>query len=194
MCALLLGLYQFGLLPKLKGAHGKPGISRVVMGGLSLLFAAYLADGLFNYKSLTLLSGIAPPEDYNFFRPIDCPHGLECYHDFDEAIKVAQLENKPLFVDFTGYGCVNCRKMEETVWNKPEIISHLLNNYVVVSLYVDDQARMFPDNKFKYLLDPHTGDKLRTVGEQNGAVFKSITSSAIPSPGMCLLTTTAKPC
>lgn len=166
ICALLLALYQFGLLPKLKGAHGRPGISRAVVGGLSLAFAIYLADGLFNYRSLTLLSGIAPPVHYNFFRPIDCPHGLDCYHDFDEALKVAQLENKPLFVDFTGYGCVNCRKMEETVWNTPEIISHLRNNYVVVSLYVDDQARLFPDNKFKYLLDPHTGDKMRTIGDK----------------------------
>ncbi|MCC6280057.1 MAG: thioredoxin family protein [Saprospiraceae bacterium] len=166
VCALLLGLYQFGLLPKLKGASGKPGLSRIAVGALSLLFAGYLADGLYNYKSLSLLSGIAPPVHYNFFRPIECPHGLDCYHDFDEALKVAQLENKPLFVDFTGYGCVNCRKMEETVWNKPEILQHLRNNYVVVSLYVDDQARLFPDNKFKYLLDPHTNEKMRTIGDK----------------------------
>lgn len=166
LCALLLGLYQFGLLPKLKGAHGRPGVSRVLVGGLSLIFAVYLANGLLNYKSLSLLSGIAPPVHYNFFRPMGCPHGLDCYHDFDEALKVAQLENKPLFVDFTGYGCVNCRKMEETVWNQPEILQHLKNNYVVVSLYVDDQARLFPDNKFKYLLDPHTSEKMRTVGDK----------------------------
>ncbi len=166
ICALLLGLYQFGLLPKLKGAPGKPGVSRVTVGVLALVFAAYLGNGLFNYRSLGLLSGIAPPVHYNFFRPMGCPHGLDCYHDFDEALKIAQLENKPLFVDFTGYGCVNCRKMEETVWNKEEILQHLRNNYVVVSLYVDDQARLFPDNKFKYLLDPHTGEKMRTVGDK----------------------------
>ncbi|MBK6930158.1 MAG: hypothetical protein IPH12_04575 [Saprospirales bacterium] len=85
ICALLLGLYQFGLLPKLKGAAGKPGPARAVVGALSLLFAVYLANGLFQYKSLNLLSGIAPPVHYNFFRPMDCPHGLDCYHDFDEA-------------------------------------------------------------------------------------------------------------
>ncbi|MBK6930159.1 MAG: hypothetical protein IPH12_04580 [Saprospirales bacterium] len=56
--------------------------------------------------------------------------------------------------------------MEETVWNKEEILNHLRNNYVVVSLYVDDQARLFPDDKFKYLLDPHTGEKMRTVGDK----------------------------
>ncbi|MBL7775036.1 MAG: thioredoxin family protein, partial [Saprospiraceae bacterium] len=166
VCALLLGLYQLGLLPKLKGAAGRPGPLRLAVGVLSLVFAAYLGNGLMKYQSLSLLSGIAPPVHYNFFRPMECPHGLDCFHDFDEAMKVAQLENKPLFVDFTGYGCVNCRKMEETVWNKEEILNHLKNNFVVVSLYVDDQARLFPDNKFKYLLDPHTKEKMRTVGDK----------------------------
>lgn len=164
LCALLLGLYQFGLLPKLKGASGRPGISRAIVGGLSLVFTVYLGYGLFNYQSLSMLSGIAPPVHYNYFRPMDCPHQLDCYKDFDEGLKVAQLENKPLFVDFTGYGCVNCRKMEENVWNKEEVLRQLRNNYVVVSLYVDDQARLFPDSKLKYLLDQHTGDKVRTVG------------------------------
>ena len=166
ICALLLGLYQFGLLTKLKGAVGRPGPLRAVVGGLSLIFAVYLGNGLMNYQSLSLLSGIAPPVHYNFFRPMDCPHSLDCYHDFDEGLRIAQLENKPLFVDFTGYGCVNCRKMEETVWNQEEVLRYLKDNYVVVSLYVDDQARLFPDNKFKYLLDPHTNEKMRTVGDK----------------------------
>ncbi|MEQ1746482.1 MAG: cytochrome c biogenesis protein CcdA [Saprospiraceae bacterium] len=164
LCALLLGLYQFGLLPKLKGASGRPGVARVVVGAASLLFAAYIGNGLLKYQSLSALSGIAPPVHYNYFRPMECPHELDCYHDFDEGLKIAQLENKPLFVDFTGYGCVNCRKMEENVWNKEEVLKHLRNNYVVVSLYVDDQARLFPDSKLKYLQDQHNGDKIRTVG------------------------------
>jgi len=166
LCALFLGLYQLGLLPKLKGASGKPGISRAVVGIASLAFAAYIGNGLINYQSLSLLSGIAPPVHYNYFRPMECPHQLDCYKDFDEGLKVAQLENKPLFVDFTGYGCVNCRKMEENVWNKEEVLRQLRGNYVIVSLYVDDQARLFPDSKLKYLLDPHTGEKIRTVGSK----------------------------
>lgn len=165
LCALLLGLYQLGLLGW-KGAKGRPGAVRLAVGALSLAFTAYMGYGLFKYESLTLLSGIAPPVHYNFFRPMDCPHGLDCYKDFDEALAVAKLENKPLFVDFTGYGCVNCRKMEETVWNKPEIIKHLRDNYIVVSLYVDDRARLFPDDKFSYLEDRSNGNKLRTVGDK----------------------------
>lgn len=162
--ALGLGLYQLGLLPFLKGASGRPGIGRLVTAGLALWFAGYLGYGLLNYQSLSLLSGIAPPVHYNYFRPMDCPHQLDCYHDFDEAARIAKMENKPIFVDFTGYGCVNCRKMEENVWNKKEILALLRDRYVVASLYVDDQARLFPDDRQKYLLDQHTGEKIRTVG------------------------------
>ncbi|HNG90187.1 MAG TPA: thioredoxin family protein, partial [Saprospiraceae bacterium] len=78
----------------------------------------------------------------------------------------AKRQDKPLFVDFTGHGCVNCRKMEETVWPLPGIIDRLRNDFVVVSLYVDEKVRLFPDNEFAYLLDPKTGQKLRTVGSK----------------------------
>jgi thioredoxin-related protein len=166
--ALCLAAYQFGLT-KWKGAEGKPGRIRSFIGMSALAFAAYMGYGLVNYKSLSALSGIAPSVGYSFFRPNDCPHGLDCYHDFDEGLKVAQAQNKPIFVDFTGYGCVNCRKMEENVWNKPEILKMLQEEYVVVSLYVDDKKRLFPDDKFDYLLDPNTGDKMRTVGDKWGA-------------------------
>ncbi len=162
--ALLLGLYQFGLL-KMKNTD-RLNWGRITMGVLSLAFTAYLGWGLFNYQSLSLLSGIAPPVHYNYFRPMDCPHGLDCFHDFDEGLAEAKRLNKPVFVDFTGYGCVNCRKMEENVWHRPGIYEHLKENYVLVSLYVDDQERLFPENKFQYLLDPNTGEKIRTKGDK----------------------------
>lgn len=173
LCALLLGLYQLGIL-KWKGNEGKPGIARLTIAGLSLVFAAYVGWGLVTYQSLSLLSGLAPPVHYSFKKGHEvkahdgpgCPHGLDCYHDFDEALAVAKLENKPIFVDFTGHGCVNCRKMEETVWPLEGILDHLRNDYVVVSLYVDEKVRLFPDNDFAYLLDPKTGEKLRTVGSK----------------------------
>ena len=166
--ALLLALYQFGILG-FKGAKGKPGPLRLLVGTIALVLTGYLGYGLFSYKSLSLLSGLAPPVGYSFFKPNDCPHSLDCYHDFDQALEVAKKQNKPLFVDFTGYGWVNCRKMEEQVWYKQGIIDQLRDNYVVVSLYVDDQARLFPDNKFDYLLDPNTGEKMRTKGDKWGA-------------------------
>lgn len=171
LCALALGLYQLGVL-KWKGNESKPGMGRLSLAFASLAFAAYVGWGLVNYKSLSLLSGLAPPVHYSFKKDAShkehkgpgCPHGLDCYHDFDEALAIAKLENKPLFIDFTGHGCVNCRKMEETVWPLPGIIDRLRNDYIVVSLYVDEKVRLFPDNNFAYLLDPKTGEKIRTVG------------------------------
>jgi thiol:disulfide interchange protein len=165
LCAALLALYQFGILGW-KGGKGRPGPGRATVGLISAAFAIYLGYGLFKYESLSLLSGLAPPVGYSWGHPSDCPNGLDCYHDFDEALAIAKKENKPLFVDFTGYGCVNCRKMEETVWPKSGIIERLRNDYIVVSLYVDDKARLFGDDKFAYLLDSGTGDKIRTVGDK----------------------------
>ncbi len=188
--AALLALYQFGIL-KIKGSSGRPGFGRLTVGLAATAFAAYLGWGLFNYQSLSLLSGIAPPVHYNFFHPVDCPHGLDCYHDFDEALAVAKLENKPLFVDFTGFGCVNCRKMEENVWREPGILKHLKNDYVVVSLYVDDQEQLFPDNKFKYLLDSKTGEKIRTKGDK-WAQFESSNFGKISQPWYVLMNNDGK--
>lgn len=173
LCALALGLYQFSIL-KWKGNERKPGITRMVVGVSSLVFAAYVGWGLAGYKSLSLLSGLAPPVHYSYkydaaqkdHKGPGCPQGLDCYHDFDEALAIAKLENKPLFIDFTGHGCVNCRAMEETVWPLAGIIERLRNDYVVVSLYVDEKVRLFPDDNFAYLLDPKTGEKLRTVGSK----------------------------
>lgn len=170
--ALVLALYQFGVLGW-KGAKDRPGPTRLAIGLASLGFAIYMGWGLVNYQSMSLLSGLAPPVHYSYKYGQEghhdgpgCPHGLDCYHDFDEAIAAAKKLNKPLFVDFTGHGCVNCRKMEENVWPLPGIIERLRNDYVVVSLYVDEKVRLFPDNDFAYLLDPKTGEKLRTVGSK----------------------------
>ncbi len=167
LLALLLAAYQFGLLTKwLKGASGKMSAGRWVTGGLALLFGLYMINGLSKYEAMSLLSGIAPPVHYNFFRPQECPHGLNCYKDFDEAAAYAKKVNKPIFVDFTGHSCVNCRKMEENVWVKPEILDVLKKDFVVVSLYVDDDTQIFPGDKFKYLLDPRTGEKIKDTGDK----------------------------
>lgn len=174
LLALFLGIYQLGFL-RWKGAHGRPGPVRLGVAMASLAFAAYMGKGLVNNESLSALSGLAPPVHYSYRHDalknkkgdshLGCPLGLDCYHDFDEGLAAARAQGKPLFIDFTGHGCVNCRKMEENVWDKPGILDLLRDQFVVVSLYVDDKERLF-DDKFSYLLDPITGEKIRTVGDK----------------------------
>ena len=168
-----LGLYHLGVFRFKNESKKRPGIFRIALGLLSLLFVGYMANGLYNYQSMNLMSGLAPPVHYNYFgkksadgKHKECPYDLNCFKDFDEGLAYAKEVNKPIFLDFTGYGCVNCRKMEENVWNKPGIFEHLQENYVVISLYVDDKERLFPDNKQAFLLDRNNGQKLRTVGSK----------------------------
>lgn len=166
MVVSMLGALALGYaLMERKQAFKNLSTGRTILGVASIAFAAYLGYG-FTYKPLSVLSGLAPSYTYNYWGPDGCVHGIECFHDFDEAAAYAKKVNKPLFVDFTGYGCVNCRKMEENVWVKPEILKFLKDDYVIVSLYVDDEKRLFPDDKIKYVLDKNTNDKLRTVGSK----------------------------
>ncbi len=93
----------------------------------------------------------------------ECPLGLPCYHDFEEAREYAQLSNKPIMIDFTGWACVNCRKMEENVWPETPVYKRLNDDYVLVSLYVDDKKKLPADVDLKSRL---TGKKIRTIGEK----------------------------
>lgn len=165
-----LALYHFGLI---RFPHHPPkqkiGAIRLGIGTLSLIFAGMIGNALRTYAPMPVASGLAPPVHYNYFKPMDCPYGLDCYKDFDKGVAAAQEQGKPLFVDFTGYGCVNCRDVEENVWIDPKIKSKLADDYVVVSLYVDDQARLFPDDKRKFLYDQFADTRLRTVGSQWGS-------------------------
>ena len=109
-----------------------------------------------------MLSGIAPPVRYNFFRS-DSAGDLKYYKDFDEAMEVAIAENKPLFVDFTGYGCVNCRKMEENVWPTDRIDPYLRDSMIIVSLYVDDREKL-PEPILWNNTAENTTEKIRRIG------------------------------
>ncbi|MBU3820561.1 thioredoxin family protein [Flavobacteriaceae bacterium XHP0103] len=149
-----LALY---LLGKIKFPHDSPlqklSFFRVASGILVLAFVIYLASGFRVNKAtntftpLTLLSGLAPPVGYSFFLPNDCPNNLDCFKDLKEGVAYAQKVNKPIMLDFTGYACVNCRKMEEHVWSKPKIDKYLRNEYVLISLYVDDKKPLPEDQQ-----------------------------------------------
>jgi thiol:disulfide interchange protein DsbD len=144
-----LALY---LLGKIKFPHDSPfkklSFSRIAGGVLVASFVIYLASGFMvnketkTFTPLTLLSGLAPPVGYSFLYPNDCPNNLDCFKDLKTGIAYAKKVNKPIILDFTGYACVNCRKMEEHVWPNPKIDNYLRNEYVLISLYVDDKKTL----------------------------------------------------
>jgi len=141
-----LALYLFG---KIKFPHDSPikklSFFRISSAILVAAFTIYLASGFRvnkdtkTFTPLTLLSGLAPPVGYSFLYPKECPNDLECFKDLKEGIAYAQKVNKPIMLDFTGYACVNCRKMEEHVWPDEKIDALIRNEYVLISLYVDDK-------------------------------------------------------
>ncbi|MBT8288726.1 MAG: DUF255 domain-containing protein [Flavobacteriaceae bacterium] len=144
-----LALYILG---KIKFPHDSPvrklSFFRISSGVLIIAFVVYLASGFRinsdtgTYKSLTLLSGLAPPVGYSYFLPNECPNDLNCFKDLKEGIAYAEKVNKPIMIDFTGYACVNCRKMEEHVWPDETINNYLKDDYVLISLYVDDKRTL----------------------------------------------------
>ena len=162
-----MAAYMLGFL-KLPLDYGKPKITRgrYITGFASLAFVVYLASGLFTYKPLTVLSGIAPPVTYNFFRNEanldypNCPQNIRCFKDYDEALAFAKDRNLPIMIDFTGHGCVNCRKMEENVWKEDEVKKLLGEDYVLVSLYVDDRKKL--DTPYR----TDEGKLIRNVGNK----------------------------
>jgi thiol:disulfide interchange protein DsbD len=91
------------------------------------------------------------------------PHGLEGYFDYEQALACAKEQNKPIFIDFTGHGCVNCREMEANVWADPQVLSRLKNNYIVTALYVDDKSKL-PESE--WITSDYDGKVKKTVGKK----------------------------
>lgn len=168
-----LGIY---LLGKIRFPHDSPlqkiPPARLVLAILSFAFAGYMATGLrYSEKegslhSLTLLSGLAPPACYSIWHPCDCPQNLQCFKDFCEGLEFARKENKPIMIDFTGHACANCRRMEETVWPTKEVYKYLKDEYVVISLYVDEKIALPEDQQRTMPLKGGGTQRLRNVGHK----------------------------
>ncbi|QTE21973.1 protein-disulfide reductase DsbD family protein [Polaribacter cellanae] len=166
-----LGLY---LLGKIKFPHDSPikklSFSRVSFGVLVMAFVIYLIPGTFKNPTwnLNALSGFPPPQFYSIYtQESDCPLGLNCYKDFDEGLAAAKETNKPILLDFTGWACVNCRKMEENVWSNPEVYNILKNEYILISLYVDDNEKKLPkDAQFDFKKANGKIKQIRTYGDK----------------------------
>ncbi|MCX7767875.1 MAG: protein-disulfide reductase DsbD family protein [Flavobacteriales bacterium] len=159
----LMGIYLLGGL-RFKGDSGEPlSIPRLLLGTLTLSFVIYLVPGLWG-APLRLISGFPPPDFYAEWKSEDntqCPLNLDCEHDYTKAMLRARRLQKPVMLDFTGWNCVNCRKMEENVWPEKEVISLLRNEYILASLYCDDKAPLPPAQQYRSAL---TGKRITTVG------------------------------
>jgi thiol:disulfide interchange protein DsbD len=156
---------------------------------LVFLFSIYLIPGLGKNQTgqLTLLSGFPPPVFYSVY-PSDseCPLGLNCFKDFEEGRAYAQANNKPILLDFTGWACVNCRKMEENVWSEPEIFRLLNEEYVIISLYVDDREILPEIDQFNFQYPNGRIKIIKTIGEK-WATFQSINFGSASQPFYLLL-------
>jgi len=167
---IIFGLMGVYLLGWIKFPHDSElkhlSIVRLFFAAIALSFTFYLIPGLWG-APLKLISGFPPPafysespEGFSSSKSITildgkqiqkkkehCPNNLPCFHDYDEALAYAKQVGKPLMIDFTGWACVNCRKMEEKVWSDPEVDKRLRNDVILVSLYVDDKTELPADQQ-----------------------------------------------
>jgi len=168
--ALLAALFLFGII-KFPVSKGK-GVNfiRIILGLIVLGGAVYLAPGVLKNPTwnMNALSGFAPPQFYSIYeQDNNCPLALDCFKDFDEGMEYAKSVNKPVLLDFTGWACVNCRKMEENVWSDPNIYKTLKKDYVLISLYVDDNERTLPlDQQFDFVKPSGKIKRITTYGDK----------------------------
>ncbi|QNS40586.1 thioredoxin family protein [Chryseobacterium manosquense] len=165
-----LVLYLFG---KIKFPHDdkkqKISLTRKIFGLLGIGFIIYLIQGLIpgERPKLQMLSGILPPINVSYLhKEEDGILGMHPEHDYFKAIELAKKENKPVLIDFTGYGCENCRKMEEFVWSEPDILPILQNDVVLASLYVDDKEELPENEQTKIDMGNGQMKKIKTIGDK----------------------------
>lgn len=181
----LLGFYFLG---KIRLPHDSPvdkvTVPRLFLAIATFSFVVYLIPGLWG-APLKALAGYIPPKytlDFDLVTTINketrneaceepkyadflhLPHGLQGYFDYDQALACARKLNKPLFIDFTGHGCTNCREMEAVVWSDPQVLERLKNDFVVVALYVDDKTEL-PESA--WFTSAYDGKVKKTLGKQN---------------------------
>ncbi|MBE0655387.1 MAG: thioredoxin fold domain-containing protein [Bacteroidales bacterium] len=186
--AVLLGFY---LLGKIRFSHDSEmshvKVPRLLFAAAVFVFAIYLFTGIFG-NELKSIGAFIPPKSSQSFQLggtarvltadtqsetfcgpgkydelFHLPHGIKGYYDFEDGVNCAIEKDKPIFLDFTGHFCSNCKQMENQVWTDPEVLQRLKEEYVVISLYTDDKTRL-PESEWIQLED---GKVLKTIGEMN---------------------------
>jgi len=188
---VLMGFYLLGKIKFSHDSDVKHiSVPRLTLVIITFSFVVYLIPGMFG-APLKFLSGYMPPaqshdfdlnaivrENVKMVKPQDAatsscgtakyheflhlPHGLEGYFDYEQALECAKSQNKPIFIDFTGHGCVNCREMEANVWSDTKVLKRLQEDFVVVALYVDDKTAV-PEEE--WVLSSADGKLKKTVGK-----------------------------
>ena len=180
-----LGFY---LLGKIRLPHDSKmdhiGVPRLLLALTTFMFVVYMIPGLWG-APLKYLSGYLPPlttqqfiiggglaqaptsgsdEIVKYGEILKIPHGIPGYFDYEQALAAAKKANKPLLIDFTGHGCVNCRKMEENVWVDPQVQKRLKEDFVMVALYIDERLEL-PESE--WYTSEYDGKVKKTLGKQN---------------------------
>jgi len=187
----LMGMYLLGKIRLPNDSKMEVvSVPRLVLAILTFTFVVYLVPGMFG-APLKALAGYLPPMhtiDFNleqvgyngdiesgndeenlcekpkFSDFLHFPHGLKGYFDYEQAITCAKEQNKPIFIDFTGHGCVNCREMEARVWSDPEVLQRLKNDFIMLALYVDDKKEL-PESD--WYTSSYDNKIKKTIGKQN---------------------------
>jgi cytochrome c biogenesis protein CcdA/thioredoxin-related protein len=190
LVSLLIVLYLLGLI---KFPHSSKKIKfSVYRIAVIILFSGitvYLFPGVTNTPkaNLRLISGFPPPMCYSVYKnPVNCKKGFRPLDDYESAMAIAKKENKPLLIDFTGWACINCRKMEETVWTDPLVDSLMHHAFVVVSLYVDERRNLPLQDQMIYTTISGHPKNLVTVGDK-WATFQSENFGAASQPQYIML-------
>ena len=188
---VIFALLGFYLLGKIKFPHddddNKVGVTRFFMALVSLAFAVYMVPGLWG-APLKAVSAFAPPmqtQDFNLYK--NEVHAK--FDDYDLGMEYARLNGKPVMLDFTGYGCVNCRKMGAAVWTDPKVSDLINNDYVLITLYVDNKTPLTEPVK---IVENGTERTLRTVGDK-WSYLQRVKFGANAQPFYVLLDNQGKP-
>jgi thiol:disulfide interchange protein len=187
LISLGLTAYLFGWVRLPHDTKGqKIATGRKVLGVFTLLFSLYLIPGVTPSRivSLDLLSGFPPPLSYSVYDKNNKDGKTleaDVINDYDRAIALSDSLHKPLLIDITGWACVNCRKMEENVWNKPEVRNYIKENYILVSLYVDDRKKLPVQDRVTYTTKDNNKKELITLGDK-WATFESENFAQVSQP------------
>ncbi len=188
---IIFALLGFYLLGKIKFPHDddsdRVGVTRFFMALISFAFAVYMVPGLWG-APLKAVSAFAPPmqtQDFNLYK--NEVHAK--FDDYDLGMEYARLNGKPVMLDFTGYGCVNCRKMEAAVWTDPKVSDLINNDYVLITLYVDNKTPLTEPVK---IIENGTERTLRTVGDK-WSYLQRVKFGANAQPFYVLLDNQGKP-